>query len=272
MKINVRFRLLSPLVLPLVLLTLLSGTARAAPSLAGVSDRYRQARDWGQVVATARQTLAVAANPEERTQAAEALGQALLSQSDEKSWAEAADLFRGEVASSGGAQGVRGLFTALFALHRDTEAAELLRSLRKEGRSEDDIQHLLCSVGTGGPPSDKPDEDPRIDDRNGFLRKLEPTAPLRVGGKVKRPEIRSKVKPEMTAEARRNLGVRYRVIVETIIDTQGQVRSIKVLKGEPMALTESAVNAVRQWTFSPATLDGAPVPVCYVLTVNFQAG
>ncbi|MFL6237074.1 MAG: TonB family protein [Thermoanaerobaculia bacterium] len=308
MKMNVRFRLLSALALP-ILLVVLSGAARAgstgdvakelerarqlfsrkdfrnacraytkadelaqgksAPSLIGLSDCYTQTKEWDKAVETARQALAVAANPDERTQATGALGRALLHQPDEKAWAEAAALFKEEMASSGGAEGAGGLFAALLALHRDAEAAETLRSLRNGGRSEDDVQHLLCGMLDDG--SKDPDHDLKVAARNDFVRKLDPDAPLRVGGKVKRPEIRSQAKPEMPPEARRHHGVDYTVILETIIDTQGRVQSTRVLKGQPWGLTESAVQAVRQWIFSPATLDGAPVRVCYVLTVSFRS-
>jgi TonB family protein len=243
---------------------------KSAPSLIGLSDCYTRVKDGDKAVEAARQALAVAANPDERTQATEALGRALLHQPDEKSWAEAAALYKDEVASSGGAQGAGGLFSALLALHRDAEAAETLRSLRNGGRSEDDVQHLLCGMLSEG-SKDDPDYDQKITSRNDFVRKLAPDAPLRVGGKVKRPEIRQNAKPEMPLEARRHTGVDYTVILETIIDAQGRVRSTRVLKGQPWGLTKSAENAVRQWTFSPATLDGTPVPVCYVLTVSFRS-
>jgi TonB family protein len=243
---------------------------KSALSLIGLSDCYTQTKEWDKAVETARQALAVAANPDERTQATRALGRALLHQPDEKSWAEAAALFKEEMASSGEAQGAGGLFTALFTLHRDTEAAEVLRSLRNGGRSEDDVQHLLCGMLSDS-SKDDPDYDRKVAARNDFVRKLDPDAPLRIGDKVKRPEIRSQAKPEMPPEARRHHGVEYKVILETIVDAQGRVQSTKLIKGEPWGLTESAVQAVRQWTFSPATLDGTPVPVCYILTVSFKS-
>jgi TonB family protein len=62
------------------------------------------------------------------------------------------------------------------------------------------------------------------------------------------------------------------VILEAIIDTQGSVRVVKVLKPQPYGLTEAAVNAVKAWTFKPATFKGQPVTVRYVLTVNFRMG
>jgi len=60
------------------------------------------------------------------------------------------------------------------------------------------------------------------------------------------------------------------VILEAIIDAEGKIDDIRVLKGQPMGLTESAVKSVKTWTFRPATLDGKPVKVYYVLTVKFQ--
>ena len=95
---------------------------------------------------------------------------------------------------------------------------------------------------------------------------------MQVGGKVGRPEILQQTKPVMPAEAIKHHGELRTVTVQTVIDAQGQVRSLKVLKGEPYGLTESAVNAVKAWTFKPSTLDGAPVPVCYVLTVTYRIG
>lgn len=312
MRMNVRSPLISALALPLVLLALSAGTARAgdkpdavakelekarllfsrkdfrnacraytkanelaqgksAPSLIGLSDCYTQVKDVDKAVEAARQALAVAADPGERTQATEALGKALLQRPDEKSWDEAAALFKEEVLSSSGAQGAEGLFSALLALHRDTEATKALKFLRDQGRSEEGIHQILCGVGPSGPSKDDPNYDQKARALNDFVRKLDPDAPLRVGGPVKRPEIRQQpAKPEMPPEARKHQGVDYTVIIEAIIDTQGRVQSTRVLKEQPWGLTDSAVNAVRQWVFSPATLDGTPVPACYVLTVSFR--
>ncbi|MFY9821507.1 MAG: energy transducer TonB, partial [Thermoanaerobaculia bacterium] len=94
-------------------------------------------------------------------------------------------------------------------------------------------------------------------------------APLRVGGAVTRPEIINQVRPVYTELARR-ARVTGTVIVEAIIDTSGNVTNVRVLKGLPMGLDKAAVEAVQKWKFKPATLEGRPVKVYYVLTVNFQ--
>jgi len=92
--------------------------------------------------------------------------------------------------------------------------------------------------------------------------------PFRVGGDVRRPEKISGSPPVYTVEARKDrvTGV---VILEAIIDEQGNVTDVKVLKGLPAGLDQAAVKAVETWKFRPATLDGRPVPVYYTLTVNF---
>ncbi|HEV7507077.1 MAG TPA: TonB family protein [Thermoanaerobaculia bacterium] len=93
--------------------------------------------------------------------------------------------------------------------------------------------------------------------------------PYRVGGEITRPEIISSTRPIYTELARR-ARVMGTVIVEAVIDEHGDVTDAKVLKGLPMGLDQAAVNAIKAWKFRPATREGQPVPVYYVLTVNFQ--
>jgi outer membrane biosynthesis protein TonB len=44
-----------------------------------------------------------------------------------------------------------------------------------------------------------------------------------------------------------------------------------VLKRLPFGLDASATKAVRNWAFEPATLNGEPVRVSYVIAVSYQA-
>jgi protein TonB len=94
-------------------------------------------------------------------------------------------------------------------------------------------------------------------------------APLRVGGDVTRPEKISGPPPVYT-ELARKARLQGAVIVEAIIDTQGNVVDARVLKGMPMGLDRAGLDAVVKWKFKPATLKGKPVNVYYTLTVNFK--
>ena len=58
------------------------------------------------------------------------------------------------------------------------------------------------------------------------------------------------------------------VIIEAVIDTQGNTRAAKVLRSIPM-LDQAATEAVNQWRFQPTLLNGVAVPVIMTVTVNF---
>ncbi|MGK2858383.1 MAG: energy transducer TonB, partial [Thermoanaerobaculia bacterium] len=93
--------------------------------------------------------------------------------------------------------------------------------------------------------------------------------PLRVGGNVKPPEVVFRVEPNYTEGARR-ARVQGVVILEAIIDANGNVSEVRVLKPLAEGLGDEAVKAVRQWKFRPGTQNGRPVPVIFSLTVNFR--
>ena len=59
------------------------------------------------------------------------------------------------------------------------------------------------------------------------------------------------------------------MILECLISPQGRVSEIKVLRGVPL-LEEAAVDAVRQWVYTPTLMDGVPVPVLMTVTVRFD--
>lgn len=98
----------------------------------------------------------------------------------------------------------------------------------------------------------------------------EPSGPIHVGGDMNPPVKINAPQPQYT-EIARKARIQGVVIVQAIIDKQGNVTRVKLLKGLPMGLDQAAVEAIKRWRFKPATLsDGRPVSVYYTLTVNFQ--
>lgn len=93
-------------------------------------------------------------------------------------------------------------------------------------------------------------------------------APVRVGGKIKPPtKIKdvAPVYPDMAQSAR----VAGAVVVEATIGEDGKVVDAKILRSIPM-LDKAALDAVRQWEYTPTLLNGVPVPVILNVTITFK--
>lgn len=93
--------------------------------------------------------------------------------------------------------------------------------------------------------------------------------PIEVAGQVVPPEFIEGPAPLYTEDAR-IAQIYGKVILEAVIDKQGNVRCPWILEDLPMGLGEAAVTAVEQWRFQPATLHGEPVNVEYTFTVGFD--
>jgi len=59
------------------------------------------------------------------------------------------------------------------------------------------------------------------------------------------------------------------VILEAVIGEDGSVRDVRLLRSVPL-LDGAAMDAIRQWRFSPTLLNGQPVPVVMTITVAFK--
>jgi TonB family protein len=90
----------------------------------------------------------------------------------------------------------------------------------------------------------------------------------RVGGEIREPLKLKDVRPVYPSEAKR-ARIQGVVILECLITPQGKVGELKVLRGIPL-LDEAAVDAVRQWEYTPTLLNGEAVPVIMTVTVNFR--
>jgi len=95
-----------------------------------------------------------------------------------------------------------------------------------------------------------------------------PPPAIRVGGAIREPQKVKHVPPvyPQYALAARIQGV---VILECTIDPRGEVRGVQVLRSVRL-LDEAAVEAVKQWVYTPTLVDGVPTPVLMTVTVNFR--
>jgi protein TonB len=95
----------------------------------------------------------------------------------------------------------------------------------------------------------------------------EPARPIRLHLGMKAPVKTTDVAPVYPVIAK-SAHVQGVVILEAVLSAQGGVDSVRVLRSIPL-LDQAAVDAVQQWRFTPALLNGQPVPVVMTVTVNF---
>ena len=88
-------------------------------------------------------------------------------------------------------------------------------------------------------------------------------------GTVVQPILLVKIDPEYSDEARQ-AKIQGIVIIRLEVDTHGTTRNIKVVQGLGMGLDERARDAVSQWKFKPATIDGKPAVATAIVNVTFR--
>jgi periplasmic protein TonB len=90
---------------------------------------------------------------------------------------------------------------------------------------------------------------------------------LRVGGDVIAPEP---IEPRAQPDFRRLGRVQGVPVVEAVISATGEVTEARMLKPINPEFDAAVLDTVRQWRFKPATQNGKPVSVYYVLTFGIR--
>lgn len=141
---------------------------------------------------------------------------------------------------------------ALALVRRLLEVLPPTHAFAKEARV------LLCQIRLRHPEpeaakaaGDRPPFKPSEDD--GVVK------PVRIAG------LDPHYSPEM-----RMKGQQGQVIFEAVIDREGCVTGIETLAAANRAIERAMKDAVRTWTFLPATLEGKPVAVYYHVSSNFS--
>lgn len=89
-----------------------------------------------------------------------------------------------------------------------------------------------------------------------------------VGGGVSPPAVIYRRDPIYSEDARK---AQYEgtVVLEAIVRKDGSVEILRVVRGLGLGLDENAMEALKEWRFSPATRQGVPVDVAVNIEVNF---
>ncbi|HEY4521653.1 MAG TPA: TonB family protein [Candidatus Paceibacterota bacterium] len=124
-----------------------------------------------------------------------------------------------------------------------------------------------CVVGgTGEEKNKKENADTKEND------KKEETPPPenkpKTGGNIKQAVLIYKVKP-IYPELARKRGIQGNVFLEAIVNVDGNLRDIKIISGHYL-FHQPSIDALEQWKYEPAILNGEPVEVTTTITVRFM--
>jgi protein TonB len=72
------------------------------------------------------------------------------------------------------------------------------------------------------------------------------------------------------SDGARKLKLNGSVTAEAVINSQGNLENIRIVRGLPGGLNESTITTMRSWRCHPALKDGKPVPVLIAFTVIFR--
>jgi TonB family protein len=90
-----------------------------------------------------------------------------------------------------------------------------------------------------------------------------------IGGGAGKPRPISSPKPKLPAALRKTGGS---ITVVVWVGDDGRVKNVEVEKSTEAALEKPTIDAVRRWTFTPATRDGKKVPAKIRQTIQFDNG
>jgi periplasmic protein TonB len=95
-----------------------------------------------------------------------------------------------------------------------------------------------------------------------------PKSPIRVGGGVKAPRLIFGPEPVYPILARHSK-ISGAVVIDAVIDTQGNVVEMHPTFGNPLLLI-AAMEALRHWKYEPTILGGQAYPVRLLVTITFE--
>jgi protein TonB len=95
------------------------------------------------------------------------------------------------------------------------------------------------------------------------------SGPVRIGGDVHAPALVKRVEPLYPpfAAAAQLEGL---VILEAVVDEEGRVTDVTVLRAAHPLLDQQAIAAVKQWRYSPLKLNGKAHPFVLSVTLSFK--
>ncbi len=92
--------------------------------------------------------------------------------------------------------------------------------------------------------------------------------PVRVGGRVRRPQLIKQVAPRYPVLAR-DAHLSGDVVIDAILDERGNVTEMKIISGLPLFYS-AALSALSEWKYEPTYLNDEPISVQLIVTITFH--
>src|SRR5882672_9291347 len=101
-----------------------------------------------------------------------------------------------------------------------------------------------------------------------LISEAQPGQPLRVPPEIMDRQIIYKVEPAYP-DAARQAGIQGFVVLDAVIAPDGTVKHSRPVAG-PELLSQSALDAVQSWRYTPYRVEGRPVEVATTISVDFR--
>ncbi|MFT3712732.1 MAG: TonB family protein [Archangium sp.] len=149
------------------------------------------------------------------------------------------------------------------------------KEIPKEKPKESDTAVQAIAVAVGGTGNGKMDEAPaapRDDDESEapvIAAVGKPSGPVNLPEDAEPPVPNEENAQPEYPESARTTGQEAKVVLKIVVEADGRVGRIQVLKGEE-PFVSAALSVVRTWTYEPATLEGAPITVFKIVNITFS--
>jgi len=117
---------------------------------------------------------------------------------------------------------------------------------------------------SGGPPPAEPPEEPESP-----APQVAASGPMNLPEDADPPEADEDNATPEYPEAARTAGQESVVILKVVIEKDGRVGRVQVMKGEEPFIA-AALSAVKSWHYSPAQLEGQPIAVYRIVKIPFR--
>lgn len=125
------------------------------------------------------------------------------------------------------------------------------------------------SRASSGPTDMPPGADSNAESSFPEFHRRGPIVAPPVGGVIKPARLLKSYPPLYPMEAKKK-GIAGDVVVDAVVNASGTLTSVQVLSG-PTLLRQAALDAVAQWKYQPAMLDGKPTTEHVTITIKFHA-